>query len=45
MKVTGVDEKDAFRRLQESAADKNQKLIDAAQAVITMEKALRPKGN
>lgn len=42
MKVTGVDEKDAFRRLQELAADKNQKLIDAAQAVITMEKALRP---
>jgi response regulator NasT len=42
MKVTGVDEKDAFRRLQELAADKNQKLVDAAQAVIAMEKTLRP---
>ncbi|HET6879739.1 MAG TPA: response regulator [Pirellulales bacterium] len=42
MKVTGVDERSAFRRLQELAADKNQKLIDAAQMVLTMEKALRP---
>jgi AmiR/NasT family two-component response regulator len=42
MKVTGVDERIAFRRLQELAADKNQKLIDAAQMVLAMEKALRP---
>ncbi len=42
MKVTGVEEKDAFRRLQELAADKNQKLVDAAHSVISMEKALRP---
>jgi response regulator NasT len=42
MKVTGIEEKDAFRRLQELAADKNQKLIGAAEAVIAMEKALRP---
>lgn len=42
MKVTGVDERAAFRRLQELASDKNQKLIDAAQAVLALEKALRP---
>ena len=42
MKVTGVDERAAFRRLQELASDKNQKLIEAAQAVLALEKALRP---
>jgi AmiR/NasT family two-component response regulator len=42
MKVTQVSEKDAFRRLQELAADKNQKLVDAAQIVLSLEKALRP---
>ena len=42
MKVTGLDERSAFRRLQELSADKNQKLIDAAQAVLSLEKALRP---
>ncbi|HWB11722.1 MAG TPA: response regulator [Pirellulales bacterium] len=42
MKVAGVDERSAFRRLQELAADKNLKLIDAAQAVLGLEKALRP---
>ncbi|HEX7449721.1 MAG TPA: response regulator [Pirellulales bacterium] len=42
MKVTGVDERTAFRRLQELAADKNQKLIEAAHAVLALEKALRP---
>ena len=42
MSVAKVSEKDAFRRLQELAADKNQRLIDAAQSVLAMEKALRP---
>lgn len=42
MKVAKVTEKDAFRRLQELAADKNQKLVDAAQSVLALEKALRP---
>ena len=42
MKVAKITEKDAFRRLQELAADKNQKLIDAAQSVLALEKALRP---
>jgi response regulator NasT len=44
MKVTGVDEKDAYKRLQQLAADKNQKVIDAAQSVLAMERALRPGG-
>jgi len=44
MKVTGADEKDAYKRLQQLAADKNQKVIDAAQLVLAMEKALRPVG-
>lgn len=42
MKVTGVDERAAFRRLQELASDKNHKLVEAAQAVLALEKALRP---
>jgi response regulator NasT len=42
MKVTGVDEKDAFHRLQSLAAEKNQKLVEAAQAIISLEAALRP---
>ncbi|MCE9556407.1 MAG: response regulator [Planctomycetes bacterium] len=45
MTVTGVDEKAAFRRLQELAAEKNQKLVEAAQAVLSLEKALRPAEN
>jgi response regulator NasT len=42
MKLTGADEKDAFRRLRELASERNQKLIDAAQNIVAMEKALRP---
>jgi response regulator NasT len=42
MDVAKVTEKDAFRRLQELAADRNQKLIEAAQSVVALEKALRP---
>ena len=42
MNVAKVSEKNAFRRLQELAAEKNQKLIDAAQSVLAIEKALRP---
>ena len=40
--VVGLDERGAFRRLQELASDKNQKLIDAAEAVLALEKTLRP---
>ena len=42
MKVTGIDERNAYRRLQELAAGKNQTLIAAAQAVLGMERVLRP---
>jgi response regulator NasT len=42
MKLTGADEKDAFRRLRELASERNQKLIEAAQNIVAMEKALRP---
>jgi response regulator NasT len=42
MNVAKVSERDAFRRLQELAADKNQKLIEAAQSVVALEKTLRP---
>lgn len=42
MKVTGAEEKDAFHRLQQLAAERNQKLIDAAQSVIALEKTFRP---
>ena len=42
MSVTGIDEKGAFRRLQELAAEKNLKLIEAAQTVLSLEKTLRP---
>ena len=42
MKVAGVDEKTAHRRLQELAADKNQKLVEAAQAVLALRKGPPP---
>lgn len=40
MKVVGVDEREAFRRLQQLAADKNMKLIEAGQMLVSMEKTL-----
>lgn len=40
MRVTGVIEKDAFRRLQALAAEKNQKLVDAAKTIVSLEKTL-----
>ena len=43
MKLAGIEEKDAFRRLQELASEKNQKLIDAAQSILAVEKALSPQ--
>jgi two-component system, response regulator PdtaR len=44
MRATGLSEKDAFRRLQELASEKNQKLVDAAQMILSLEKTLRPAG-
>ena len=43
MKIADIDEKEAFRRLQELASEKNQKLIDAAQSILAVEKALAPR--
>lgn len=42
MRIAGVGEKDAFKRLQELAADRNIKLGDAAQSIMVLEKTLRP---
>jgi two-component system, response regulator PdtaR len=42
MKLAGIDEKEAFQRLQELASEKNQKLIVAAESVLAVEKALAP---
>jgi response regulator NasT len=39
MKKTGLDEHDAFRRLQKLASDKNRKLVDIAQTILTAEEA------
>ncbi len=45
MKKAGLDEHDAFRRLQKLASDKNRKLIDIAQTILTAEEALEPPGH
>jgi response regulator NasT len=39
MKKTNLDEHDAFRRLQKLASDKNRKLIEIAQMILTAEEA------
>jgi two-component system, response regulator PdtaR len=43
MKLAGIEEKEAFRRLQELASEKNQKLIEAARSILAVEKALTPR--
>ena len=43
MKVAGIDEKEAFQRLQELASTRNQKLMEAAQGVLAVEKAFSPR--
>jgi two-component system, response regulator PdtaR len=40
MKVAGIDEKEAFRRLQDLASERNLKLVEAAQSILAVEKAL-----
>jgi response regulator NasT len=42
MKKAGLDEHDAFRRLQKLASDKNRKLVEIAQMILTAEEALGP---
>ena len=44
MKKANLDEHDAFRRLQKLASDKNRKLIEIAQIILTAEEALEPPG-
>jgi response regulator NasT len=39
MKKANLDEADAFRRLQRLASDKNRKLVDIAQMILTAEEA------
>jgi two-component system, response regulator PdtaR len=42
MKKAGLDENDAFRRLQKLASEKNRKLIEIAQIILTAEEAMAP---
>lgn len=42
MKVSGVEEKEAFRRLQALATKRNQKLVEAAHIIVAMERVFRP---
>lgn len=44
MKKAGLDEPSAFRRLQKLASDKNRKLIEIAQMILTAEEALEAPG-
>jgi two-component system, response regulator PdtaR len=41
MKKTGLDEHQAFRRLQKLASDKNRKLVEVAQMILTAEEAFQ----
>lgn len=42
MKLAGIDEKEAFQRLQQLASEKNQKFVDAASSILAVEKTLSP---
>lgn len=42
MRIACVDEKEGFRRLQELASKSNKKLIEAAQQIVGLEKAISP---
>jgi two-component system, response regulator PdtaR len=39
MRVAGIDEKEAFHRLQALASEHNQKLVEAAKSLIALERA------
>lgn len=43
MKRSGLNEADAFRRMQKLASEKNQKLAEIAQVIITAEEAIEPQ--
>jgi AmiR/NasT family two-component response regulator len=42
MELGGLSERDAFRRLQKMASDKNRKMLEVAQMILTVEEAFRP---
>lgn len=42
MKKAGLDENEAFRRLQRLASDRNRKLVEVAQMILTAEEAFAP---
>jgi response regulator NasT len=42
MKKAGMDEQEAFRRLQRLASERNRKLVEIAQIIVTAEEALAP---
>jgi two-component system, response regulator PdtaR len=42
IKIAGVDEKEAFRRLQELASKSNKKLIEAALQIVGLERTISP---
>lgn len=43
MKKAGLDEAEAFRRLQKLAMDNNKRMVEVAQMVLTAEEAFAPK--
>jgi response regulator NasT len=42
MKKAGLDEQEAFRRLQQTASEKSRKLVEIAQMILVAEETLRP---
>jgi response regulator NasT len=44
MKKVGLDEQEAFRRLQKLAMDGNRKMVEVAHMVLTADEAFQPKG-
>jgi response regulator NasT len=44
MKKVGLDEQEAFRRLQKLAMDGNRRMVEVAQSILTAEEAFQPKG-
>jgi AmiR/NasT family two-component response regulator len=43
MKKVGLDEMEAFRRLQKLAMDSNRKMVEVAQMILTADEAFQPK--
>ena len=42
MKKAGLDEPEAFLRLQKLARDQNQKMVEVARMILQADKAFRP---